>query len=78
MENIVWTEITTPMVSVVDKSFSVDVVILYEGMLCIGCYDFENDEWLFHSDTLTDPTNKEFVWMYAPDALYQADKLLFS
>ncbi len=77
MENIVWTETTKPIASVDDATFSVDVIIYIDGVLCVGCYDFENEGWLFHSDTLTDPSNKSFVWMYAPDTLFQVAKLCF-
>lgn len=59
-----------PKASTDDLTFSVDVFICFdEKLLCVGCFDFENDGWLFHSDTLTDRTDEDFSWMYAPEEL---------
>lgn len=54
-----------------DEDYSIDVITSTpEGMLNIGFYDFKDEVWQFHTDTLTDPYEngelQPFVWWYAP------------
>lgn len=50
-----------------DPNYSVDVIVVLDGMLNIGYYNFINGKWVFHTDTLTDPDEAErFEWYYAP------------
>jgi hypothetical protein len=49
------------------EQFSVDVITCDEnGLINLGFYNFDSDTWSFHTDTLYDYTNIEFVWMYVP------------
>jgi len=56
-----------------DLRFSEDVIILtQDGLLNIGYYSFEDAGWVFHTYTLVDMNEVEFVWMYAPQCLLDA------
>jgi hypothetical protein len=58
-----------------EEDCSVDVITYDQnGMLNIGYFDFELNHWSFHTDTLVDLKDKDFVWMYAPEELLNALK----
>lgn len=47
--------------------FSVDVITCDEdGLPNLGFYNYDTDTWSFHTDTLSDYSNVNFVWMYIP------------
>lgn len=49
------------------EPFSVDVITCdSEGLLNLAFYNYDTKTWSFHTDTLYDYTNIEFVWIYAP------------
>ena len=53
-----------------DESHSVDVFACDgDGLLNLGFYDYENKKWCFHTDTLHDYEDVDFVWMYPPKGL---------
>lgn len=52
------------------EGFSVDVITYdEEGMMNIGFYSYDLQKWSFHTDTLVDYSDMDFVWMYKPDFL---------
>ena len=53
-----------------NEAFSVDVITYdEEGMMNIGFYSYDLQKWSFHTDTLVDYSDMDFVWMYKPDFL---------
>ena len=53
-----------------NEAFSVDVITYdEEGMMNIGFYSYDFQKWSFHTDTLVDYYDMDFVWMYKPDFL---------
>lgn len=51
-----------------ELDMSVDVITINEdGMMDIGWYNYDLDDWGFHTDTLTDRPEGSFVWMYKPE-----------
>lgn len=55
---------------VANECFSVDVITCdEEGMMNIGFYSYDSCTWNFHTDTLVDYSDMNFVWMYKPDFL---------
>ena len=53
-----------------NEAFSVDVITYdEEGMMNIGFYSYDLQRWSFHTDTLVDYSDMDFVWMYKPDFL---------
>lgn len=53
-----------------NETFSVDVITCDEkGMMNIGFYSYDLQKWSFHTDTLVDYSDMDFVWMYKPDYL---------
>ena len=57
-----------------EEEFSVDVITHgKDGMLNIGYWNYDTEEWLFHTDTFCDPYEGgkliDFVWMYKPTEL---------
>lgn len=53
-----------------NEAFSVDVITYdEEGMMNIGFYSYDLRKWSFHTDTLVDYSDMDFVWMYKPDFL---------
>lgn len=53
-----------------NEAFSVDVITYdEEGMMNIGFYSYDLQKWRFHTDTLVDYSDMDFVWMYKPDFL---------
>lgn len=49
------------------EDFSVDVITCDEnGLVNLGFYNYDSNLWSFHTDTLYDYTNIEFVWAYIP------------
>lgn len=70
----IYTQNDYPEPSKDDNTFSVDVICAdKEGMMNIGCYNYKDEEWVFHTDTMVDPYEFNevypFVWMYKPDEL---------
>lgn len=60
-----------PIVSSDDPDYSVDVITYSkEGLLNIGFYDFKDEVWKFHTETLSDPYEdgkpQPFIWFYLP------------
>lgn len=52
---------------VANECFSVDVITCdEEGMMNIGFYSYDAGKWNFHTDTLVDYSDMDFVWMYKP------------
>lgn len=53
-----------------NEAFSVDVITCdEEGMMNIGFYSYDQQKWSFHTDTLVDYSDMNFVWMYKPEFL---------
>lgn len=57
-------------------TLSVDVIAYTEeGLLNIACFDFEEDKWIWHTDTLIDMEEliegqpMPFNWIYPPAEL---------
>lgn len=49
------------------EQFSVDVITCDdEGLVNLGFYNYDTNSWSFHSDTLSDYTDVDFVWIYPP------------
>lgn len=49
------------------EKFSVDVITCdKEGLLNLAFYNYDTKEWSFHSDTLIDYKDVDFVWIYPP------------
>lgn len=47
--------------------FSIDVITCDDkGLINIGFYNYDTETWSFHSDTLYDYTDVDFVWIYPP------------
>lgn len=60
-----------PRLSSEDPRFSEDVYILDEdNLIGSGCYNFEEEKWYFHTDTLVDYFEEgdttKFWWFYPP------------
>lgn len=52
-----------------DPTFSIDVCTIDEhGLHNVACYDFENETWLFHTDTQVDydepGSETKWLWYY--------------
>lgn len=53
--------------TVEDEHFSVDVITCdSNGLINLGYYNYDTNEWIFHTDTMEDYTDVEFVWIYPP------------
>lgn len=74
----VYTRNNKPDPSQDDPSFSQDVIIMTEDeMLNIGYFDYEQDKWKYHTDTLVDLNEPDeegvlikFNWIYPPKELF--------
>lgn len=57
------------------EQFSVDVITCDKsGLINLGFYNYDMEKWSFHTDTLQNYDNVEFVWIYAPKGLIQKAK----
>jgi hypothetical protein len=72
----IYTRNNKPKASNDDLTFSEDVIIMTEdGLLNIGYYDFKDDKWKWHTETLVDMEEivdgkpVDFAWIYPPSIL---------
>lgn len=73
----VYTRFNKPEMSSDDPTISVDVIACTEdGLLNIGYFNFQDDKWYWHTDTLVDVEELnedgepvQFNWIYPPKEL---------
>lgn len=50
-----------------NEHFTVDVITCdKDGLINLGYYDFELNKWRFHTDTVSNYNDVDFVWIYPP------------